>query len=687
MKLVSNFSLKKKLYVSSALLSFTLTACGGGGGGGGTTPVDPDPGSVSQADFNQGTYFRDSIRADFALNANITGTGVVVGLVDDGIDVDHPYLQHAISDLSIDLSGNDLSDASYHGTAMAGLIVGNDQGLGTLGIAPDATLIAVDASDTDVFEFDDLGNAINYLTDNNAQIINLSLGLATTNYDLTSPDVVAITRATENDVIVFAATGNLGATYNFASDPAYYAGLDQFNGLFVAVTAVDENNQIASFAQPCVIENPYYCIAAPGVDVITTSVGGGLELNTSGTSQATAIASGSMATLLQYFPNLTPQDAVEILLTTATDLGAVGVDDIYGSGLINLEAALQPIGTTTMSTGQAVTADQTYVIGKKSNTAQALSNAEALREVAIFDDYNREYSTDLTGRFAVSENSFDFYDAWENYEVDLGLELGFAGFDEVWVALGNLNRNRWAQDHLLFVNSDLFANSFVDLANLDLEFGVKGSYDNTSYILRHALDSENLGDNNVNQIGISQEIGSNLRLSLAYSQLQENDQFLSVQLGDVLGAIDGATTEAIQLGAKWVSGDYSAFVRGTIAQTDVKFADDSGVYQAINDLESTAWAIGFGKENLFSEKDRIDFSVAQSLRITKGVAEFNPDVIVSDDVDLKETGQELTYEVAYGYDFTENFGVSLNLAYIDDPNHDYNAESEWGIGARLTYEF
>ena len=90
-----------------------------------------------------------------------------------------------------------------------------------------------------------------------------------------------------------------------------------------------------------------YYMVAPGTSLILPWNGGFALL--SGTSFSSPLISGAAAIILQRWPNLTGRQLADILFASATDLGAPGVDTIYGHGLLNIAAALQPIGVTTFA--------------------------------------------------------------------------------------------------------------------------------------------------------------------------------------------------------------------------------------------------------------------------------------------------------------------------------------------------
>ena len=97
---------------------------------------------------------------------------------------------------------------------------------------------------------------------------------------------------------------------------------------------------------------------APGQNINSTTINNGYSF-ISGTSQSTAFVSGAAAALKSAFPSLSMAEVTQILLDNARDLGAEGTDLVYGRGLVDLEAALQPSGTLSIPT-----AGTTYRTGR-----------------------------------------------------------------------------------------------------------------------------------------------------------------------------------------------------------------------------------------------------------------------------------------------------------------------------------
>ena len=117
------------------------------------------------------------------------------------------------------------------------------------------------------------------------------------------------------------------------------ADLSEYAGTFIITGAVDRNLQIASFSNYCGAAKAW-CLVEPGVEIYSTYPISTYEDDT-GTSMSAPHATGSAAVLRQAFPYMTARQIIEVMLTTATDLGEPGVDNIYGHGLINLGRAVK----------------------------------------------------------------------------------------------------------------------------------------------------------------------------------------------------------------------------------------------------------------------------------------------------------------------------------------------------------
>ena len=128
--------------------------------------------------------------------------------------------------------------------------------------------------------------------------------------------------AIKKGIAVVSAAGNDGPS----GKPSYPAA---FKGV-IAVTAVDAESHL----YPQATRGSYVSLAAPGVDILSTGPGNKTQAF-SGTSAATAFASGAVALLLQQRPNLTQTELQTLLEQTAKNLGVRAPDPGFGYGLLD----------------------------------------------------------------------------------------------------------------------------------------------------------------------------------------------------------------------------------------------------------------------------------------------------------------------------------------------------------------
>ena len=193
---------------------------------------------------------------------------------------------------------------------------------------------------------------------------------------------------------------NLPAIENLASRYSRLAAEDdRLLGGWLAVTAVDEDNVILSKANGCG-DAKSFCLSAPGYydNNFIQQYEAGYAYNndtlaveiTRNTTIASAYVTGAVALLKEAFPNLTNSEITNIMLISATDLGAEGVDAVYGHGMLNIGAALEPIGTLNVQTNSVrLDVDAT-------GTSLALASSfggdiGAGFTIGAVDDYNRHY--------------------------------------------------------------------------------------------------------------------------------------------------------------------------------------------------------------------------------------------------------------------------------------------------------
>lgn len=377
------------------------------------TPTPAFPVSAVPAQFNTSEFRRSDgpgqHNAQVAWAGGSTGAGVTIAVVDTGIDVDNPEFAGRLSSASTDLfaSRNKLDGTDDHGTQVALAAAAARDGTGVLGMAWNATVLAIrtdepgscasdgnTAADADcAFNDDDIARGVDYAAAHGARIINLSLGgEGGANARLQT----AVRNATAAGALVVLAAGNDGFTHleDFARQL-----IAQGNGSVLVVGSVDDKYQISDFSNLAGADQQFY-LAARGEQVCCTYESGTLFVDNegfvyvvSGTSFSAPQVSGAAALLAQAFPNLTGKQIAEILLRTAFDAGDTGSDPVYGRGVLNVAAAMQPLGTTVVPGGQGAVLLGEAVLAASPAMGDAL--APASLATIITDEYDRAFTATL----------------------------------------------------------------------------------------------------------------------------------------------------------------------------------------------------------------------------------------------------------------------------------------------------
>ncbi|MFI2267667.1 type VII secretion-associated serine protease mycosin [Micromonospora aurantiaca (nom. illeg.)] len=259
-----------------------------------------------------------------------TGRGVVVAVIDSGVDGTHPDLAGQVLP-GLDLvtpDGSDGPDPVGHGTTVAGLIAGRaDDDRGVLGLAPDAKILPVRVLDAEN-RYDDaliIAKAVRWAVDNGAQVVNLSLGGSSDNPALAA----ALDYAFARDVVVVACTGNLAtSTTTEVWYPAREPGVLAVAGL----ERTGENLWSGS------ITGHETVLSAPATGLYGARPEGYWRVQ--GTSFAAPLVAATAALVRARYPKMSAGDVVNRLIATARDLGPTGRDDRFGYGLVDPVAAL-----------------------------------------------------------------------------------------------------------------------------------------------------------------------------------------------------------------------------------------------------------------------------------------------------------------------------------------------------------
>ncbi|MET7836066.1 type VII secretion-associated serine protease mycosin [Micromonospora sediminicola] len=268
-------------------------------------------------------WYLDELRIDRAHQIS-TGRGVVVGVVDTGVDAGHPDLRgRVLRGASTRDTGDGRRDPAGHGTHMAGIIAAN--GAGVDGIAPDAQILPIRKPPGGSFTPEDSATGIRMAVDGGAKVINLSYGHAGASDE---NEQAAVQYALDHDVVVVSAVGNVRQLGPDVTAPARYPGV-------IAVTGTSQGGGFWNGSA----QGPEAVIAAPGDEVYNIGRDRGYGWG-DGTSDSSAIVAGVAALIRSKYPKLSAPDVINRIIRTARDAGPPGRDPRFGFGRIDPVAAL-----------------------------------------------------------------------------------------------------------------------------------------------------------------------------------------------------------------------------------------------------------------------------------------------------------------------------------------------------------
>jgi thermitase len=257
------------------------------------------------------------------------GTGVTIAILDSGVDSTHPDLSgQLVPGWNFYDNNSNTSDVTGHGTAVAGTAAAaSNNGTGVSSVAGGARIMPVRIADPTGYAYwSTVAQGITWAADHGARVASLS-------YEGASASSTIISAAqylrSKGGVLIVAA-GNTGTVDNTAPTP-----------YITVVSATDQNDAFCSFSS----YGSFVDISAPGTGIISTMKGGGYG-TFSGTSFATPIVAASAALVIAKRPDFAPSQVDSTLLSTATDLGALGPDIYFGHGRVNAAAAVQQATAT-----------------------------------------------------------------------------------------------------------------------------------------------------------------------------------------------------------------------------------------------------------------------------------------------------------------------------------------------------
>ncbi len=327
-------------------------------------------GIMGNADYAKNTTQFNDIRAAYSIARGFTGHGSEIAILDTGPD-------------------------TWHGHNVA-YIAGNT-------IVPDATVTSYKITDTNghFMTYGQIGDVI--ASAQTANIYNASWSVANMSAAAihSRAQVIRLTdekfvnslsgAATDRDAIFVWAAGNDGHTESSALSALPHV-IPELNGHFVNVVAWDTENQtLADYSNMCGVTRDW-CITAPGD--INTDTG-----QTFGTSFAAPAVSAAIAVLRDAFPYMTAPQITALLFESARDLGAPGVDDVYGHGMLDLEHATRPQGAALVPINDVTTTAPMRTARISGAMGHNIRKMDL--QLAYLDSYGRPFQARLNDNISI----------------------------------------------------------------------------------------------------------------------------------------------------------------------------------------------------------------------------------------------------------------------------------------------
>lgn len=706
----------------------------GGTGGNGNPPVN-DSGEDIFKDLEYSfTGGMELTKIRVAHDRGFTGKNAKVAVLDTGVNSDHEDLIGQFSGFYNAFTQSELeSDAQDlvgHGTHVSGIIASKQNEQMSVGYAPDADMLMIKIADengrltlSDIEEAD----AFWWARKQGADFINNSWGVDETARDITAnqamltmPNLISEFKVgAANDVVYVWANGNNGG-----NQPGLHSGLPslfpELKANWVTVANVDSDTGLIHWSSQHCGDAAAWCISAPGTDINAPSQN--LDYATTektGTSMAAPAVTGALASLKDAFPMLTNTQIVQRLFTTANKMGVYAEESIYGQGLMDMDAASQPLGdlNALSLSGEATPLSSTTLnLGRAFGTENPLQGVE----VMAVDAQGAGFYEDL-GRAVVSQTfSYDAKQALNRLEYrsldkmkganDMSIAFTSSGSSEIGfdnLIVGFNEKSSMPSIIGLVDNVDRFmgVNSLVGQTQQDVSlsspFFNPNKENDGDKMLMGAKQGFNLGFADLEMMAISGEQNKGLSVAISHDfngyrssvemgqSLNENGLF-GTKSGGALSLGNAALTRFIGLRGEADIGALHLYHSAYIGQSQGQ--SDSGVVSKMGNVLASSWMVGGHFEE---NNNRIGMLVSQPLRVESAPATLSfvdgykdgEYTSKSVDVNFAPKGRQINSEVFYSFSGDNNKELKVSLMRMDNPGHNKSSREQHSIMATYKMTF
>ena len=571
------------------------------------------------------------IKADYAWARGYTGKGSIILIADTGINASHTEFKNSIG-FTKDFSNSKFGiiDRVGHGTGLAGIAAANWDGIGMAGVAPDATLAIAKVTDNTSYNFSTARAAMAWGNSIGATVTNISANYV---YDSTYTSNMAKLKdgtfmsndaryrtgyylgekATTwapymgTEMVLVNSAGNQGVAY--PANPGILATATDSKGnlilggrvIIVGSWDVTTNN-ISTFSNRAgticqavvsgTCTDKYrvsdFYIMAPGNEFAPTATGTDTYAIQTGTSQAAAVVSGSVAVIRQMWPLMTGANIVKLLGATADKSFKSYNVNIHGQGLLNLDRATQPVGALGIPTTGAKTALTGAFV---TNTSGGLSAvATKLSSLMVTDDYDRDYYVDIAKAANAKRARADFD------------PISKAGFYSNYNPYQKLN---------YYTNNGSFQTGEYDIKLSMNEYSAQAMM----------------------EVGKTTQLNDFSTVRVGFGMLNEQRAWMGNSISGAFGQVDGSYTAFTNVSGKTnLNKNVSVFGSVWLGNTTANLAQ-TGLVTQVSDTQSYSWNMGV---NYTQNAHSFGATVSQPMTVLSGTV----------DVALP-TGYTATGDVAY----------------------------------------
>lgn len=617
-------------------------------------------------------------------------SNVGIAILDGLADVKHVDLNRAT--VSGVYAGRFLKP-STHGTHVMGAAGAALNGTGVVGVNPFAKLYSIPV-------FDDRGAWV--ATDNGklaldranslgAKVVNMSYG-PTARGDVFLSGELNLFDDYLNSMVLVRAAGNTGVN---ALNETYAGDASVSLANLLIVGSVNASNQISTFSNragtgciaattTCAADDKIsnFFIVARG-ETVYSDLPNNSYGNMSGTSMAAPQVSGAAALVFQNAlagnTLLTPAQVASILKSSATDLGAQGVDSVYGWGLLNVPKALGPVGTITVATTgtvgtNSVGTNSTSTSNATLRTASSMGRRGAfgnvLNGMVVFDSFGRgfamndvsfdtpqstladdavsslsasllgetEVQENEAGRLALSQsgdavsgyNAFSF--ATDGYSVSSGMGNAQAYFTQSGPAAVDETASRRLGTQFFTGAGEVgqsFATGFFSGADIAVSPGITFSalYAHGSEQVFDGqsdwtdANAEDASANDLVTFGSAFNMGEAGTLGVSFGLLREENAMLGIESDGAFSLGDVGYTQMVGLSySRPLSGKFALDAFAQLGLTGTSGTSDT-IFESVSDVWSTKMGLSLTGTGLLQKHDAMQLSLVSPWRIVEGEVE------------------------------------------------------------------